>query len=66
MKYCTLTKSETCDCQYPNEDGSCSYMYDSERIYPPFKWNGEWPPPPKWTTADGTIVYRTYADYCDD
>jgi hypothetical protein len=22
--------------------------------------------PPKWTAPDGTIVYRSYADYCDD
>lgn len=29
-------------------------------------WKGEGPPPPRWTAPDGTIVYRSYGDYCDD
>lgn len=29
-------------------------------------WHGEGPEPRTWTADDGTIVYRSYADYCDD
>lgn len=29
-------------------------------------WKGPGPMPAKWTADDGTIVYRSYADYCDD
>ena len=32
----------------------------------PYRWKGEGPPPKKWTADDGTIVYRSYADYCED
>lgn len=31
-----------------------------------YQWKGEGPAPAKWTAADGTIVYRSYADYCWD
>jgi hypothetical protein len=30
------------------------------------RWNGPGPMPPRWTADDGTIVYRSYEDYCDD
>ena len=30
------------------------------------RWKGPGDPPPRWTAPDGTIVYRSYADYCDD
>jgi len=30
-----------------------------------FNWLGEGPPPSRWRAADGTIVYRSYSDYCD-
>lgn len=31
-----------------------------------FKWAGEGPEPARWTASDGTVVYRSYEDYCDD
>ena len=30
------------------------------------RWKGEGPPPARWTAADETIVYRSYADYVMD
>jgi hypothetical protein len=29
------------------------------------EWKGEGPPPRRWSCACGTIVYRSYEDYCD-
>lgn len=29
-------------------------------------YDGLIPAPAKWTADDGTIVYRSYEDYCDD
>lgn len=31
-----------------------------------YPWTGEGPEPAKWFAADGTLVYRSYADYVDD
>lgn len=31
-----------------------------------YVWAGEGPEPAKWWASDGTLVYRSYADYCDD
>lgn len=33
---------------------------------PSHKWQGPGPQPAKWTASDGTVVYRSYEDYCDD
>lgn len=30
------------------------------------RWKGEGPMPASWFAADGTKVYRSYADYCMD
>lgn len=30
------------------------------------RWKGEGPMPAKWKADDGTIVYRSYEDYCGD
>lgn len=30
------------------------------------QWNGDGPAPASWFAADGTKVYRSYGDYCDD
>jgi len=40
--------------------------YRPEDHEPQYRWQGEGPPPAKWWAADGTLVYRSYADYCDD
>lgn len=31
-----------------------------------YRWRGQGPEPAKWWHADGTLVYRSYGDYCDD
>jgi len=31
-----------------------------------YRWTGEGPEPASWYADDGTKVYRSYADYCDD
>lgn len=31
-----------------------------------YRWAGQGPEPAKWWHADGTLVYRSYGDYCDD
>ena len=33
---------------------------------PTYTWSGSGPEPKKWTAPDGTVVYRSYGDYCDD
>lgn len=30
------------------------------------RWKSEGPPPKFWYAEDGTKVYRSYKDYCDD
>jgi len=30
------------------------------------EWQGEGPPPRRWSCACGTLVYRSYEDYVDD
>lgn len=40
--------------------------YRPDDYAPEHRWQGEGPPPAKWWAADGTLVYRSYADYCDD
>lgn len=55
-KWCTRDKGEP-----------CPYEYDESRGDPKHNYRGpEWPPPKRWVSLDGTHVYRTYADYCDD
>lgn len=30
-----------------------------------YEWHGDSAEPKRWVASDGTIVYRSYADYCD-
>lgn len=46
-------------------NGPCVYEYDPKYYKPEHQWQGEGPPPRRWTALDGTIIYRSYADYCD-
>lgn len=39
---------------------------EADKLEPRLRWDGEGPAPARWTAGDGTIVYRSYADYCDD
>lgn len=52
-------------CKHRHEaDGSCVYEYDASRYSADMRWKGDGDPPRRWN-AGGTIVYRTFADYCD-
>ena len=48
----------------PDAGQPCLFEYVAAALEPPFRWQGEGPPPRKWM-ANGTLVYRSYADYCD-
>lgn len=43
---------------------------EPDPTWPPLKpeheWRSEGLAPAKWRADDGTIVYRSYADFCDD
>lgn len=43
----------------------CVYVYDAAKCEPKYRWYGEGNPPRRWKAQDGTVVYRSYADYCD-
>lgn len=47
----------------PGQPCTMEYVADPNRSQ--YNWRGEGPPPPRWTAPDGTIVYRSYSDYCD-
>ena len=40
--------------------------YRPETLPEKYRWKGEGPAPTHWYAEDGTKVYRSYADYCDD
>jgi hypothetical protein len=39
------------------------YVASKER--PQYNWHGEGNPPRRWKAPDGTLVYRSFSDYCD-
>lgn len=39
---------------------------EADKLEPTYRWDGEGPAPASWYAGDGTKVYRSYADYCDD
>lgn len=49
--------------EYQTEDLTA---YKPESLPEHLRWIGDGPPPASWYAADGTKVYRSYADYCDD
>lgn len=64
-RYCTQPEclgGALCKQQTPE---NCSYEYVAEKLEPHHRWRGEGPPPYRWRAPDGTMVYRTFADYCD-
>lgn len=42
----------------------CLSEYVASELGEEFRWKGEGPPPRKWMVGN-TLVYRSYADYCD-
>jgi hypothetical protein len=68
--YCTregCAGGRTCDHGYKRNGDSCPFEYDPLLLAEKHRWKGEkWPPPPRWTSDDGTtIIYRSYADAID-
>lgn len=51
------------DCKQ-RADGTCVYEYDAKQYEPHLRWKGEGAPPARWW-AGGTLVYRTFSDFCD-
>ena len=45
----------------------CVHEYDEAACPPEMRYPGtDWPPPRRWTSLSGVVVYRSYADYVDD
>ncbi|WP_068018958.1 hypothetical protein [Rhodoplanes sp. Z2-YC6860] len=63
--FCTLKCPSKEQCKHRSEQGSCAYEYDAADYSDGTKWLGEGDPPRRWTGVGGTIVYRSFADYCD-
>ena len=61
--YCVNKCKNAAECKYRRENNSCVYEYQATGGK--YDWQGEGPPPPKWVTDAGTIVYRSYSDYVD-
>lgn len=70
-RYCTETDCPGGDgCRHKrlnakHGDPSCVFEYVASQYKPEYRWTGEGPPPRRWRATDGTIVYRSFADYCD-
>lgn len=63
--FCAKGCTSSGDCEMRSEfDGTCVFEYDAKQYEPHLRWKGEGDPPPHWRTGN-TIVYRTFADYCD-
>lgn len=66
-RYCTnpgCPGGNGCTNEYRTKGQSCTMEYVAEPGSP-YNWNGDGPPPNRWTAPDGTVVYRSYSDYCD-
>lgn len=46
--------------------GEAFSKYTPENLPDEYRWKGSGPAPSRWTADDGTVVYRSYADYCMD
>lgn len=67
-RYCTnpgCPGGDGCTNKWCRAGESCTMEYVASQDNPQYNWNGEGPPPRRWTARDGTIVYRSYSDYCD-
>lgn len=48
------------------KEAVAKYYRGESTLKPEHRWKGPGDPPRKWTAEDGTVVYRSYEDYCDD
>jgi hypothetical protein len=67
-RYCTkdgCPGGDGCTNKWRTPGKSCTMEYVAADYEEKFRWKGEGSPPRRWTAPDGTIVYRSYSDYCD-
>lgn len=63
--YCIRECKTRDDCKHRNlSDRTCVYEYDASHYDAPMRWKGDGHPPRRCNSG-GTIVYRTFSDYCD-
>lgn len=66
-RYCTnkgCPGGDGCTNEYRKKGEPCTMEYVASALPENFRWKGDDPPPHRWM-ADGTIVYRSFSDYCD-
>lgn len=69
-RYCTMDGCEggdKCLNKYRCDGEPCTMEYVAAPEGTPqaqFNWLGDDPPPRRWW-VNGTLVYRSYSDYCD-
>ena len=49
-----------------NDNSGVTATFAGDDLPEKYRWKGEGPAPAKWWADDGTLVYRSYSDYCDD
>lgn len=67
-RYCTnpgCPGGDGCTNKYRRAGEDCTMEYVASKDNPKYNWKGEGNPPARWVASDGTIVYRSYSDYCD-
>jgi hypothetical protein len=67
-RYCTnpgCPGGAGCTNEYRRKDEPCTMEYVADPTKPEYNWQGDGPPPRRWRAKNGTIVYRSYSDYCD-
>ena len=64
-RYCSEKGCAGADaCKHGRKGGRCVFEYVAKEYEPQYRWLGDGPPPARWM-AGGTMVYRSFADYCD-
>jgi hypothetical protein len=66
-RYCTnagCPGGDACTNKYRTLGQPCVMEYVAADLPEHLRWQGEGNPPRRWN-AHGTIVYRSFADYCD-
>lgn len=70
-RYCTEKNclgGDGCTNFWRRPDSQCPFEYVAAPAGSPnakYNWLGDDPPPARWVAADGTHVYRSFADSCD-
>lgn len=65
-RYCTMEGcpgGDGCTNKWRKPGDSCTMEYVAAGGK--YDWPGDEPPPSRWRASDGTIVYRSFSDYCD-